>query len=439
MEELKEIARIIADVGLKKVDSFLQSDGDSGLMSAFYNGLINGEFDDDIGAAKKLYNVLPTDERYKQLKSRFKEKLYNTVPFVDFAPPRFTMLRQKMYECNREQTAMKQCVENGAQDVGYAIAKRLLVKARKYHLTIVELECLYIILNHIQVCTGNKKEFDNVCHELRLAQRKLNAETEAGIIYGEVSNLYAVTYSDHPENAPFIADCIYKLEVLLSEFDTFKIRYDYFLLRSLLGQVKRDQKMRIEACEDAIHYFKNNPDIAGNLIGVFTLEKIESYLHIREYDLLLKLSKECAVLFNKHTSNWLKIKYYECIALLSKNQPVIALEVFREVQKVLKKNGGGAKKYNDQWLIIEGYIYLYLHTENKELLPTSFQLPPMEAYMRKFLTQELHSLSGDKEGANVGLMILHIFLLLSLKSNPTDILEKVKALDRYKRSYLNQT
>ena len=344
-----------------------------------------------------------------------------------------------MYECTREQTAMKIFVENGAQDLGYEIAKRLLSKARKYHLTVIELECLYIILNHVQVCTGNKKAFVNVCKELRYTHQKLHAETEAEIVYSEVSHLYAVTSSDHIENVPFIEECVHKLELLLSEFDTFKTRIRYFLLRSLLCQVQRQFTKRIEACEDAIQYFKSNPDIAGNFVGVFTLEKIESHLHVRKYEVLLKLCKESVVLFNKHSSNWLEIHYYEIIALLSTGQTIKALEVFRVVQKILKKNGGGAKKNHDHWLIIEGYIYLFLHTENKELLPTSFQLPSMEVYMRKFLTQGLYALSGDKEGANVGMMILHIFLLLCLKSNPTDIMEKVKALDRYKRRYLNQS
>lgn len=229
------------------------------------------------------------------------------------------------------------------------------------------------------------------------------------------------------------------MEGLLTEFDTFKIRNRYFFLRSMLSQVKRDFTMRIQACDDAIQYSKRNLDIAGNFLAVFTLEKIECYMHIREYDLLSKLCKECEVLFYNHTSNWLKLKYYEIVGLLSTGQPIKALEVFRVVHKMLVKNGGGAKKYNDQWLILEGYIYLFLYTENKEIQPNTIQLPSLDAFMRKFLTQGLNSLSGDKEGANLGMMIIHVFLLLCLKSNPTDIVEKVMALDRYKRRYLNQT
>lgn len=191
MDDLKEMVRIITDIGLKDVDSFRQKKGDYAKMAAFFNGLLHGEFDNDIDAAKKLYNALPADARYQRLKTRFREKLFDMVPFVNFSTPRFSILRQKMYECYREQIAMKQCVENGAQDVGYAIAKRVLIKARKYQLTEIELDCINTILNHIQVCTGNKKEFDIVCNELRLAQRKQNAETESTIIFGEVCILYS--------------------------------------------------------------------------------------------------------------------------------------------------------------------------------------------------------------------------------------------------------
>jgi len=44
MDELKELVRIIADIGLKKVDSFNLLDVDSDMIAAFFYGLNNGEF-----------------------------------------------------------------------------------------------------------------------------------------------------------------------------------------------------------------------------------------------------------------------------------------------------------------------------------------------------------------------------------------------------------
>lgn len=436
MDDMIEIARLISTIGLKQSDFYL-SDSESSVMTSFYSGLVSGEFKNDDIAAKKLYASSPKDERYRKLKLRLREKLFEASVFINYQPPKFSVLRQKMYECNREVCAMKQCIENGAQTAGYTIAKRLVAKARKYHLTIVEIECLYTILNHISFSTGNEKDYFKISDELLLAQRKMNAETESEIIYGSVSVKYATINSDHPENFGFVEDGIRKLELLLTQFDTFKIRYNYFMLRSWLGQVQRDYDARLKACDDAISYWESNPSIAGNLTAIFTLEKIACTFHQRNYESFFTLVPHCENLLDKNTSSWLILKSYEVQVHLSISQLVHAVEVFKNVQKILKRSGGGLTKFSDQWLILEGYIYFFIHSENAVQLPEYLKIPPVEKYLRKLVSSEFDSILTDKEGANVGLMILHVLLLLCMKCSPVDIYDKVVALDRYRRRYLD--
>ncbi|MBS1538279.1 MAG: hypothetical protein JST20_11085 [Bacteroidetes bacterium] len=437
MDDLIEISRLIASFGVKRPDSFL-SDDEFPMITAFFNGLASGEFTDDEVAAQKLYGTSSDDVRYRKLKLRLRYKLYDAAIFINFEPPTFSTLRQKMYECNREQTAMKQCIENGAHDAGFIIAQKLLKKARKYHLTIVEIECLYAILNHIVACIGDEQQYELVSQELREAQLKLNAETNAEILFGSVSVKYAVVNSDHPENAPFILDCIHQFEELLKNFDTFKIRYSYFILRSWYAQIQRQFTDKIAVCDDAIEYFKNNPNIAGNLIAVFTLEKAECYLHLREYQTFLQLSKECESFFLKLTSNWLILKSYEVQALLSIGQLIPALELFNSVKKSLMRSGGGVEKFNEHWLVLEGYIYFFLYTQSEETLPENYRRPQLLTYLRKLSTTQITALANDKTGANLGIHIVHLLLLFALKSEPEVIAEKVVALDRYKRRYVLQ-
>lgn len=437
MEDLIEIARLIASVGLKKPDHYFAGN-DNTMLIAFFDGLVKGTITDDESAAQLLYKSTSTDHRYRTLKSRFREKIFEASLFINFSPPDFSELRQKMYECNRELNAMKQCIENGAQAAGATLARRLLVKARKYHLTIIELECLYAILNHVVYCVGSELEFHQTSVELRHVQQKLNTETEAEIIFGAVSVKYSLIVSDHPENAPFIEESIAKLELLIQQFDTFKIRYNYYLLRSWYGQVVRNFPKRIAACDEAIEYFRNNPSIAGNLVAIFTSEKADCYFHLRDYEQFLKLAKECDSLLDKNTSNWLIIKCFEIQTLLSINESVRALEVFTGVRKLLKRSSGGIAKITERWLILEGYVLFFLHTQSPATEPTISQNPPLEKYLRTLVSSELSSSSTDKVGANVGMMILHVLLLIALRSNPTDIAEKVVALDRYRRRYLDQ-
>lgn len=437
MDDFIEIVRLITTVGIKRPDLYFIDD-ESNKISVFFNGLLTGEFLNDDVAARKLYDTTADDERYRKLKLRLRDKLYDAAIFINFEPPTFSTLRQKMYECNREQTAMKQCIENGAHNAGFAIAKRLRNKARKYHLTIVEIECLYVILNHIVTCIGDIHQYELASQELREAQLKLNAETNAEILFGSVSVKYAVVHSDHPENAPFILDCIHKFEEILKEFDTFKIRYSYFILRLWYVQIQRQYIDKITVCDDAIEYFKSNPSIAGNLVAVFTLEKASCYIHLREYQNFLQLSEVCEPFFHKLTGNWLIFKSYQVQALLSTRQIIPAFELFNSVKKSFMRSSGGVEKFNEQWFVLEGYIYFFLYTLPKESLRGDFQKPSLEIYFRKLVTTQISALASDKTGVNLGVLIVHLLLLFAIKSEPEVIAEKVVALDRYKRRYVDQ-
>ncbi|MBK9249103.1 MAG: hypothetical protein IPM69_13570 [Ignavibacteria bacterium] len=436
MEDLIEIARLIKNVGLKRPDSFIKLN-ESPMMKAYYTGIENGEFLKDDEAALKLYNSTPNDERYRKLKLRLREILYDTAVFIDYGTPVFSMLRKKMNECNCELIAMKQCIENGAQKAGFMIAKRLLLKARKYHLTIVEIECLYAILNHAAFSTGKFNDYLNISKELRAAQLKMSAETESEIIFSSVSVKYAVVSSDHPENVDFIANCISQLEQLLVQHDTFRIRYHYFLLRSWLGQVKRDIDERIHVCEDSITYWKLHPDIAGKLTAIFTLEILTCYFQKRNYELVLGLAEECDSLFDRNSSSWLIFKGYQLQAYLSLGRTTEAAMLFSTVSRTLKRSSGGSTKFIERWQILEGYLFFFIHINKQKNDLETYQISHLEKYLRKLVSYEFSTIQNDKEGANVGLMILHVLLLFCMKCNPTDILEKVIALDKYRRRHLD--
>lgn len=438
MEDMIEIARLISQVGLIRPDSILSSN-ESSLISDFFNGLAVGEISSDEEAAMRLYNSSPSDERYRKLKLRIREKLYDTSVFINFAPPKFSTYRQKTYECLRELISMKQCVENGAHKAGVSIAKQLLKKARKFHQTSIEIECLYVLHNHIITSTGNVKDREQICVELEHAQYKQLAETQAEMAFGSISILYATVHADHPENTEKIKNCIRKMESILENFDTYKIRYNYYLLKIWLTQAERNLPARILACDDAIDYLKVNPDIAGNLVALFSLEKAECYFNLRNYQEYLNIIHVCESSFLVNTNNWLILKNYQVLALLCIGDSIGAYEVFTTVAKSLVRSSGGVGKFNEQWLIIEGYIYFFLHTTNSALFPESFHTPSLEKYIRKLESSEFYILAKDKEGANVGLLVIRMLLMLcSKKSNSVEIIEKILLLERYKLRNLDE-
>lgn len=83
MKNLIEIAQIITKKKIRKIEIFDEHylQNKSSKFNDFYEGLIQGKFKNDRDAAEHLYKSTPKDDKYRQLKSRFRKRLLNTLFF----------------------------------------------------------------------------------------------------------------------------------------------------------------------------------------------------------------------------------------------------------------------------------------------------------------------------------------------------------------------
>ena len=83
MKNLIEISKIVTKRKVKKIEIFDEYylKYKSSKFNEFYEALAANKFKNDRDAATFLYNSTPTDPKYRQLKSRFKKRLLNTLFF----------------------------------------------------------------------------------------------------------------------------------------------------------------------------------------------------------------------------------------------------------------------------------------------------------------------------------------------------------------------
>ncbi|MCC6723817.1 MAG: hypothetical protein IT258_04865, partial [Saprospiraceae bacterium] len=84
MKNLLEVSRIIANKKVRRIEVFDASilDNKSSKFTEFYVALMADRFKNDRDAASILYQCSPTDDKYRQLKSRFRKRLMNTLFFI---------------------------------------------------------------------------------------------------------------------------------------------------------------------------------------------------------------------------------------------------------------------------------------------------------------------------------------------------------------------
>ena len=85
MKHILEIAKIVTKKKVKKIEIFddYSLSQKSSKFNDFYEAVVNDKFETDEQAAEYLYGSPSTDDKYRQLKSRFKKRLLNTLFFLD--------------------------------------------------------------------------------------------------------------------------------------------------------------------------------------------------------------------------------------------------------------------------------------------------------------------------------------------------------------------
>lgn len=136
MRDLSCLAQAISRQKLRKLDLL----GDEVLgtrrtkLRELYDGLLTGTIRTDREAARILYNAGPTDARWRQLKSRFRKKLLNTLLLVDIDQPVAPDYEAVHTSAQRELTQALLLESAGAHDAAQAYAKTLFATALEQHL-----------------------------------------------------------------------------------------------------------------------------------------------------------------------------------------------------------------------------------------------------------------------------------------------------------------
>ncbi|HMW75311.1 MAG TPA: hypothetical protein PKD40_06625, partial [Saprospiraceae bacterium] len=102
MKHLLEISNIVSWKKVKKIEIFDEASlkNKSSKLNEFFEALMDGKFKTDRDAAALLYQSSPTDDKYRQLKSRFRKRLLNTLFFIDINLPSASNYTRAYFSCN---------------------------------------------------------------------------------------------------------------------------------------------------------------------------------------------------------------------------------------------------------------------------------------------------------------------------------------------------
>ncbi len=386
MKNLIEIARLITKQKIRKIEIIDEQylENTDRKFHQFYEGLTNNRFRNDRDAAKHLYNRTPGAAKYRQLKSRFRKRLLNTLFFIDFSKQAASNYERARATCNKDWTLVNILLSNHAEGPAYQIARQTLTLAKKFQITSIVVNCARI-LRQGAAKEGDLSAFEEY-HECYTSYLELEqAETRSEEIYQRVQLNYLL---QNQYGVPIDEYCN-ELSALDERYQSLAITYNTYLVWILRFEMEENYEGMLDVCEQADKFIEDNYEmLIEEKQIVLQTKKMLTYLHLKDYNNGRVSAEKCLNDYRTGSRIWFAFMEYYLLLALHTEQYIQAIAIFNEAyyNNNFKKL---SHQQRDKWFIYEAYLN-YLVVYLKEDQPILKQQQRKRFAIAPFLDKRLN-------------------------------------------------
>ncbi len=262
MKSMLAVTQLITQQKLRKIDVLTEDtlNAKNSKFKELYLGLRDGSIRNDREAAQKLYNAGPGDVRYRQLKSRFKKRLLNTLFFVDQSKPHRSSFDQTYHNCQRDWSLINILCLNDALEPAIQMAKSLLTVCQKYGFAELTVQTARFLANQAAGQGDSKisKQLQRVIDDAnQVYQQELNSED----ILRRARSL--LLFSGAEKNLDKTKE---EVHLLQEEVDAMKVTSESAMLyynrletNCLLARTSYEKERVISLVDEVISYSAESP------------------------------------------------------------------------------------------------------------------------------------------------------------------------------------
>ncbi len=368
MKNLIEISKIVTKKKVKKIEIFDDASlkNKNSKFNEFYEALMAGKFRTDRDAASFLYECGPTDDKYRQLKSRFRKRLLNTLFFLDVNLADAAGYDRAYYSCNKDWTLVKILLSNEAPYTAATLARQILTVALKYKFADVIVNCSRILRTYCAE-TEEEKEFEEYDRHIKQYTDILNAEIRSEELYQRVIMNY-LKLPDENFNLSERIDTYCDALLSLSEiYESPIVFYNMYLVWTYRYEMLRDYEAMIEVCTKAEQYISDNPIYyQEDKLTTFLLKKSSAFLHLKDYKRGKVSAEKSLHSFSEGSDAWFSfIENYLLLAVHTENYiNAVAILAKATSHPKFKKTSFEVK---EKWKLFEIYLQYLIEAFGNEI------------------------------------------------------------------------
>ncbi len=365
MKNLIEISKIVTKKKVKKIEIFDDHSlkHKNSKFNEFYEALMAGKFKNDRDAAAFLYGSSPTDDKYRQLKSRFRKRLLNTLFFLDVNLPSTSGYDRAYYSCNKDWTLVKILLSNGAPHTASSLARQILTTALKFKFADVIVNCSRILRRYASEI-GDEKGYEEYDQHSKQFQNVLDAEIRSEELYQRVVMNYYKPPSKN-QNLREKIDTYCEALVGLSEiYESPIVIYNMYLVWAFRYEMLQDYDMMLSVCNKAEEYIEKNPQFyRDEMLATFQLKKMSAFLHKQDYKNGRTNAEKCLKSFPTGSETWFDFMEYYLLLALHTDNYINAVAIFNDATNntKFKKLPSGVR---EKWNIYDVYLNYIIESQS---------------------------------------------------------------------------
>jgi hypothetical protein len=430
MKQLKELVQIVTRHRQSKPDfideSFFESKDEH--IVRLYDGIRQGKLATDQAAAEDIYGSPLIDTKYSTLKSRLKSKLLNSLSFLNISKQDYSELTIAYYKVNKLVFWIRTLSLLGAVRTSVKLTESTLTICEKYEFTAQAIDILILLRTNYSTM-GYLLDYERIDNKLKKLLTALSNELLSKEYYERASLQLTKSTVVNAELRTMVERFYNELEPKLHEDNTFEFQIYAYRVGIYAYQLQHAYQEVINLSDAAIRYLEKKPIFSSTIrLGEFNLQKMESCLYIRDYDLGEATARMCEKLLPAGRNLWfLYMETYFLLAMQTEHF-IKAKEIYSSVIEN-ERFQFQLDQTKERWKIFELYLEFALRvTDNKaEDRSASFDL-------KRFL-RNVPVYSQDKRGLNIAILIIHVLLLLE-ENDFDSIISRMDALRTYRTRYL---
>ncbi len=427
MKNLIEIASIVTKKKVRKIEIFddYSLKNKSSKFNEFYEALLANKFKNDRDASLFLYDCQPTDDKYRQLKSRFRKRLLNTLFFLDVNMPAASNYDRAYFSCNKEWTLVKILELNEAFSAAADQAAQILTTALKFKFADIVVNCASM-LRRFSAENDLEKDYEYYDQLVKQYSNILEAEIRSEELYQRVIMHYYRPRSEETDLAEKIDTYCDALVGLSEVYDSPVVVYHMYLVWAYRYEMTRDWDSMLEVCGRAEAYVEANPIFyQEGKVTTFLIKKMTAYLHLRDYKNGKVNAEKSLQSFEDGSEIWFTfLEYYLLVAMHTDNY-INALAILNRAM-----NNSKFKKLSpdtrEKWIVYEAYLaFLTEAATGSNLISQASKRKTFK--VQKFLSDPVVH-SKEAKVLTVHTLVAQALFHIKRKSFPAadEVIEKLK-------------